>query len=90
MQNKQPAIYILASQRNGTIYIGVTSNLIKRIWEHKNNVIEGFTQKYHVHSLVYYEFHSSMEDAIFREGQLKKWKRVWKLRLIEEKKSFMD
>lgn len=83
MQNKQPAVYILASQRNGTLYIGVTSHLIKRIWEHKNNVVEGFSQKYHVHLLVYYELLDSMDAAILREGQLKKWNRAWKLRLIE-------
>ncbi|OUY06502.1 GIY-YIG nuclease [Acinetobacter populi] len=84
MQIKQPAIYIMASQRNGTLYIGVTSDLVKRIWEHKNSIIQGFTQKYHVHLLVYYELHSSMEEAILREGRLKKWKRNWKLHLIEE------
>ena len=84
IQNKQPAVYLLASQRNGTLYIGVTSNLVKRIREHKNNIFEGFTQKYQVHCLVYYELQGSMEAAILREKQLKKWKRAWKLRLIEE------
>lgn len=83
MQTKQPAVYILASQRNGTLYIGVTSDLIKRIWQHKNNIVEGFSQKYHVHLLVYYELLESMDAAILREGQLKKWNRAWKLRLIE-------
>ena len=81
---KNPAIYILASQRNGTLYIGVTSNLVQRIWEHKNNQMEGFTKKYHVHMLVYYEYHDDMETAIRREKQMKKWNRDWKLRLIEE------
>ncbi|MCL1076618.1 GIY-YIG nuclease family protein [Parashewanella spongiae] len=81
---KQPCVYILASKRNGTLYIGVTSNLIKRIWEHKNNIVEGFTQKYSVHRLVYFEQHDNMESAITREKQLKAWKRQWKINLIEE------
>lgn len=81
---KQPAVYILASQRNGTLYIGVTSNLVERIWQHKNGVHEGFTKQYNVHTLVYYELHDDMLAAITREKQLKKWKRDWKLRLIEE------
>ncbi len=81
--NKQPAVYILASKRNGTLYIGVTSNLLKRIWEHRNNLVEGFTERYGVHSLVWYEPHESMESAIQREKQLKEWKRDWKMRLIE-------
>ena len=82
---KQPAVYILASQRNGTLYIGVTSDLVQRIWQHKNDVVEGFTKKYGVHLLVYYELHEDMENAIIREKRLKKWNREWKLRLIEEK-----
>ena len=82
--NKQPAVYILASKRNGTLYTGVTSNLLKRIWEHKNNLVEGFTKRYDVHHLVWYEIHESMESAITREKQLKKWKRKWKLELIEK------
>ena len=81
---KQPAVYILASQRNGTLYIGVTSDLIKRIWEHKNDLVEGFTQKYKVHQLVYLEQHQDMLAAITREKQLKKWNRDWKLALIEK------
>lgn len=85
MDEKQPAVYILASQRNGTLYIGVTSNLIKRIWEHRNNAVEGFTKNYGVHTLVYYEQHAAMEAAIIREKQLKQWNRAWKLRLIEER-----
>jgi putative endonuclease len=80
---KQPAIYILASKRNGTIYIGVTSDLIKRLWEHKNNLVEGFTKRYAVHDLVWYEMHESMEAAINREKRLKEWKRGWKIELIE-------
>jgi putative endonuclease len=81
---KQPTVYILASQRNGTLYIGVTSDLVQRVWQHKNDVVEGFTKKYCVHTLVYYELHEDMESAIVREKQLKKWNRAWKLRLIEE------
>ena len=82
---KQAAVYLLASQRNGTLYIGVTSNLVKRIWEHRNNAVEGFTKRYGVHTLVYYEQHTTMEAAITREKQLKKWNRAWKLRLVEER-----
>ncbi len=81
--SKQPAVYILASKRNGTLYIGVTSNLIKRIWEHKNNLVQGFTKQYNVHDLVWYERHENMESAIAREKMLKEWKRIWKLELIE-------
>ena len=81
--NKQPAVYILASKRNGTLYVGVTSDLAKRIWEHKNNLVEGFTNRYSVHHLVWYELHESMESAIRREKRLKEWKRIWKLDLIE-------
>ena len=80
---KQPAVYILASKRNGTLYIGVTSNLVKRIWEHKNDLVEGFTRRYRVHLLVWYELHTSMESAITKEKRLKRWKREWKLNLIE-------
>jgi len=75
---------MLASKRNGTVYIGVTSNLVKRIYEHKNNAVEGFTKKYRVHSLVWFEAHENMESAIVREKKMKKWNRSWKLRLIEE------
>ncbi|MDP1559405.1 MAG: GIY-YIG nuclease family protein [Nitrosomonas sp.] len=81
---KQPAVYILASGYNGTLYIGVTSNLIQRIWQHKNDLVEGFTEKYGVHSLVYYELHEQMLTAIEREKQLKKWNRQWKIKLIEK------
>jgi putative endonuclease len=81
--NKQPAVYVLASKRNGTLYVGVTSDLIKRVWEHKNNVVKGFTERYSVHQLVWYELHETMESAIRKEKMLKNWKRVWKLELIE-------
>jgi putative endonuclease len=76
-------VYILASTKNGTIYIGVISDLVKRIWEHKNNLVEGFTKRYNVHHLVWYELHESMVSAIEREKRLKEWKRAWKLKLIE-------
>ena len=81
---KQPVVYILASKRNGTLYTGVTSDLVKRVWEHKNNLEDGFTKKYDVHMLVYFEQHVEMTAAITREKQIKKWNRAWKLRLIEE------
>ena len=81
---KQPAVYILASKRNGTLYIGVTSNLVQRIHQHKNDEVEGFSKKYQTHMLVYFEQHETMEPAIIREKRLKEWKRAWKIRLIEE------
>ena len=81
---KQYYVYILASKRNGTLYIGVTNNLIRRVYEHKNNFVQGFTSKYNVHRLVYYEATTDVESAILREKQMKKWKRKWKLNLIEE------
>jgi putative endonuclease len=80
---KQPAVYILASQRNGTLYIGVTSNLRQRVWQHRNDLVPGFTRQYGVHRLVFFELHATMESAIAREKQPKKWNRAWKLRLIE-------
>ena len=83
--DKECHVYILASKRNGTLYTGVTSNLIKRVWQHKNSLVEGFTKKYNVRNLVYYEVHSNAESAIAREKRIKKWRRAWKLRLIEEK-----
>jgi putative endonuclease len=83
--DKQCYVYILASRRNGTLYVGVTSDLLKRVWEHKNKLVKGFTQEYGVDKLVYYEVHSDVENAITREKQMKKWNRAWKLRLIEEK-----
>ena len=82
--SRQPAVYILASKRNGTLYIGVTSDLVKRTWEHKNGITGGFTQKYDVHTLVYYELHAYMAAAILREKQMKKWRRAWKIELIEK------
>ena len=80
----QPAVYILASRRNGTLYIGVTSHLVQRIWQHKNDLVEGFTEKYSVHGLVHFELLDDMLSAITREKQLKKWNRAWKIALIEK------
>ena len=77
-------IYILTSSRNGTLYVGLTNNLLRRIYEHKNNIIEGFTKKYNVHILVHYEEYDDIKNVISREKQIKKWNRKWKLRLIEE------
>ncbi len=81
---KEYYIYIMASERNGTLYIGVTNDLVRRAYEHKNKLIEGFTKKYGIHKLVYFEQTSDVESAIAREKQMKKWNRKWKLRLIEE------
>ena len=81
---KQPCVYILASKRNGTIYVGVTSSLVKRVWQHRNHVAEGFTKRYHVDRLVWYELHETMESAIRREKALKEWMRAWKVALIEK------
>ena len=77
-------VYILCNKKNGTLYTRITTNLIKRVYEHKNNFFDGFTKKYSVHYLVWYEVHKSSESAIIREKQLKKWKRKWKLKLIEK------
>ncbi len=77
-------VYIMASQKNGTIYIGVTGNLIKRVYEHKNNAIKGFTSKYKIHKLVYYEQTNDIKSAIAREKKLKNWHRQWKINLINE------
>jgi putative endonuclease len=77
-------VYILANKRNGTLYTGITSNLIQRVWQHKNNIIEGFTQKYNVKTLVFYEVHDNVESAIAKEKRIKKWRRAWKLQLIEK------
>ncbi len=84
MNSKNYFVYILASERNGTLYTGVTSDLKKRVFEHKNNLVEGFTKKYKVHNLVHYEQISDINVAIEREKILKKWNRAWKLNLIEK------
>jgi putative endonuclease len=81
---RQYFVYILASKKNGTLYIGVINDLIKRIHQHKDNLVEVFTQKYSVHKLVYYEVFKNINDAITREKNIKKWKRKWKIELIEE------
>ena len=81
---KVPCVYILASKRNGTIYIGVTSNVVQRVWQHKNNLVKGFSERHNTHTLVWYEVHETMESALLREKRLKNWHRSWKLRLIEE------
>jgi putative endonuclease len=88
--SRQFYVYILASKRNGTLYVGVTSDLIKRTWEHKQDLVEGFTRKYGVKILVYYEVHDSAEAAITREKQIKKWERAWKIRLIERDNPHWD
>lgn len=81
---KQPCVYIVTNKPNGTFYIGVTSNLVQRIWQHKNKVVKGFTAKYGLHKLVWYEQHETMESAIGREKAMKFWKRRWKLNAIEQ------
>jgi len=81
---KQYYVYIMASKRNGTLYIGVTNDLVRRVYEHKNKLVKGFTAKYNVNQLVYFESTTEIESAILREKQLKKWKRKWKLELIEK------
>lgn len=81
---KQFVVYILTNKPYGVLYIGVTSNLAKRLHEHQHQVVNGFTKDYHAHRLVYYELHADAEQAILREKQLKRWKREWKIRLIEE------
>ena len=83
MIQKHPCVYILTSRRNGTLYVGVTSNLARRIWQHRSNTADGFVQDYGVHRLVFVEFHETMIDAILREKHIKKWRHAWKLELIE-------
>ena len=81
---KHPAVYILASDRNGTLYTGVTSDLIQRTWQHREHVVDGFTRQYEVTQLAWYEQHGTMDSAITPEKQIKAWKRAWKLELIEK------
>ena len=80
---RHPCVYLLASGRNGTLYVGVTYNLAQRVWQHKNDLAQGFTQRYGVHTLVWYEGHDTMESAIVREKAIKGWRRAWKIDLIE-------
>ena len=84
VMEKRFFVYILASDRNGTLYVGVTSDLVQRIWQHKNDLADGFTKKHQVHMLVWFEIHENAESAITREKQIKEWKRKWKLELIEK------
>lgn len=81
---KQPCVYILASAPNGTLYVGVTSDIVKRVGEHKHDLVEGFTKKYRVHDLVRYEQHEPMEQAVVREKAVKEWRRNWKIRLVTQ------
>ncbi|SHG09709.1 putative endonuclease [Desulfacinum infernum DSM 9756] len=85
---KQFYVYILASRKNGTLYVGVTSDLKKRVWEHKSGLVEGFTKKYGVKDLVYFEVHESAEAAITKEKRIKKWRRKWKIALIEKENPY--
>jgi putative endonuclease len=87
---KQPCVYLLANQRNGTLYIGVTSDLVQRVWQHRNHQADGFTKQHDITRLVWFELHDSMESAITREKQLKKWNRAWKVRLIEERNPYWN
>jgi len=80
---KQPGVYIMTNRYEGTLYVGVTSNLVQRAWQHRNHLVEGFTKKYQLVRLVYYELHGDMYEAIRREKAIKEWKRNWKIRLIE-------
>ena len=82
-RERNPAVYIMANRMRGTLYVGVTTNLPKRAWEHRNSTLEGFTSRYRIHRLVWFEQHTEMESAIRREKQLKRWRRSWKLELIE-------
>ena len=82
--NKRYFVYLLASKRNGTLYVGVTSDLANRTWQHKNDLIEGFTKRYGVHLLVWFEEHNDIRDAIDREKRIKGWNRAWKIKLIEK------
>ena len=81
---RQPCVYILASKKRGTLYTGVTSNLVRRIWEHKNNLVAGFTSRYSVHNLVWYEMSDTMDSVIQKEKEIKNWKRKWKIELVEQ------
>jgi putative endonuclease len=88
--DKSFAVYILASGRNGTLYVGVTSNLVQRVWQHKEGCVDGFTKEFDVKELVWFEQHENAESAIAREKQIKKWNRAWKTRLIEENNPYWN
>ena len=84
MIQKSPCVYLLANKPDGVLYLGVTSDLVKRIWQHKNSFVDGFSKRYNTHRLVWYEQHEDMSSAILREKRVKKWAREWKVQLIEE------
>ncbi|RDS78864.1 GIY-YIG nuclease family protein [Dyella monticola] len=84
MDRRLPCVYILASRKRGTLYVGVTSDLITRIWQHKTRVTKCFTNQYHAHVFVWFELHGTMESAVLREKAIKNWKREWKIRLVED------
>jgi putative endonuclease len=88
--DKRPCVYILASGRNGTLYVGVTSDLARRVFQHRLGAVAGFTRDYGIRTLVFAEFHEAMEDAILREKRIKKWRRAWKLELIEQHPQWRD
>ena len=81
---RHPCVYIMASDRNGTLYVGVTSDLVGRVWQHREQMVQSFTSRYGVTRLVWYEMHVTMESAILREKRIKKWRRAWKMQLIDE------
>ena len=81
---KHPCVYLLASRKYGALYLGVTWDLVKRVWQHQNDLVDGFTKRYRIHTLVWFEMHASMPDAIAREKAIKAWKREWKIKLIEK------
>ena len=83
MRERSPCVYLLANGMRGTLYAGVTSDLVQRVWQHKNDLVDGFTKQHGVHILVWYELHETMESAIIREKAIKAWKRAWKIELIE-------
>jgi len=87
---RNPCVYMLASKLNGTLYVGVTSDLVKRVWQHREHALEGFTERHDISTLVWFEQHQSMESAILREKQLKKWNRAWKIRLIEDSNPYWN
>lgn len=83
MRERTPCVYILANRWRGALYTGVTSDLVRRVWEHRTHVVEGFTKRYEIHTLVWYEQHGTMASAIAREKAIKEWRRAWKIELIE-------
>ena len=90
MKELQPAVYLLASGRNGTLYLGVTGNLVQRVWQHREHLVDGFSKEYGVTQLVWFEQHDTMESAITREKRIKKWRREWKLDLIERSNPYWN